>query len=178
MAKQWLTATGLLQEQGARQYNLNGTQVQDVSDTRAAALAATEANDTLASAATLPLVAALAKTEADETVTATGTVSVVALGAGVEADETLSATGALAIAGAFAANDNGDTLSATGAIVLPDRAAAASITEASDTLAATVWRRTFYPTPPRRTVTIEPQRTVVVEPRRRVVSARGSRWQA
>lgn len=139
-------------------------------------LAATEADDTAVSAGALALAATLAKTEADETVTATGTVSVAGLGAGVEADETVSATGTLAIAAAFAANDYGDTLTATSVNVLPGRVAAANITEASDTLAATVWRRTFYTSPPRRTVTIEPQRTVVVEPRRRVISARGSRW--
>lgn len=93
----------------------------------------TEADDTVASAATLALKGTASITEAADTLVATATLALKGTASIAEAGDTLAATGTLALKGTASIAEADDTILATGALLIKGTL---SVTEADDTLVA------------------------------------------
>lgn len=99
-----------------------------------ATFAKTEANDTLASTATLAIEASLAKTEANDTLSATSTLSISATTSSLQEQDTLAATAKLEVRATVGVTELNDTLAATAVIEIH---AVVNHTQADDTLSST-----------------------------------------
>ncbi len=98
-----------------------------------ATLAATEANDTISAAATLPVIATLTATEANDTISAAATLPVTATLTATEAADTLSAAAGNIVGATLSVTEANDTLSGAAVAVV---GATLTITESADALAA------------------------------------------
>lgn len=99
----------------------------------AGVLAATEADDTLAGAATLAIAATAGISEAEDTLSGAAALTIAASASITEANDSESATGALPIVGIEGTTESDDTLSSASALAI---GATAGFSEAGDTLAA------------------------------------------